>query len=366
MGLNFRKSFKVAPGVRVNVSKSGVGASFGGKGLRYSVNSRGQRRTTVGIPGSGLSYTNTSSSGRAYKTSAYNRSAELAKKQREFEKLQEIERNRLEVELFENKIEKMKSVHKECDDEKNWQEIRNTPPPFPKGVRGPNEDAALKVYEEYKPGFFAKLFKQDEKRKSELFEKIELARKEDLSDYQEWQRMISVAENILQGDIDTYFEVIEEFAPLDDLLEFGSGFEFFAIEPDVMEIEFDVHPQTVVPTQTLSLTKTGKLSVKDTTKTAYYDIQQDYVSSCVIRIVRDMFALLPLNIVYIHAIENRLNSATGHHENNTILSVKFDKSTLKKLNFDAIDCSDALSNFEHRMKFRKTKGFDEVDRLVVK
>lgn len=119
MGLNFRKSFKLAPGVRVNVSKSGIGASFGGKGLRYSVNSRGQRRTTVGIPGSGLSYTNTSSSGRAYKTSAYNRSAELAKKQREFEKLQEIERNRLEVELFENKIEKMKSVHKECDDEKN-------------------------------------------------------------------------------------------------------------------------------------------------------------------------------------------------------------------------------------------------------
>ena len=53
MGWGFRKSFKLAPGIRLNVSKSGVSASVGGKGLTY--NTRG--RLTVSARGTGLRYT---------------------------------------------------------------------------------------------------------------------------------------------------------------------------------------------------------------------------------------------------------------------------------------------------------------------
>ncbi|WOE31983.1 MULTISPECIES: DUF4236 domain-containing protein [unclassified Acinetobacter] len=56
MGLNFRKSFKIAPGIRLNVGKKGVSSvSIGGRGARVSVGKRGTR-TTVGLPGTGLSY----------------------------------------------------------------------------------------------------------------------------------------------------------------------------------------------------------------------------------------------------------------------------------------------------------------------
>jgi Protein of unknown function (DUF4236) len=48
MGFRMRKSIKVAPGVRVNVSKRGVGASVGGKGGRYSVHSSGRKTASVG------------------------------------------------------------------------------------------------------------------------------------------------------------------------------------------------------------------------------------------------------------------------------------------------------------------------------
>src|SRR5262245_36297038 len=54
MGFRMRKSIKVAPGVRLNVSKSGVGASVGGKGGRYSVHSSGRRTVSAGggvVPG---------------------------------------------------------------------------------------------------------------------------------------------------------------------------------------------------------------------------------------------------------------------------------------------------------------------------
>lgn len=60
MGLRFRKSIKVAPGVKLNIGKKSVGMSVGGKGARVSASTSGRKTTTVGIPGSGVSYTHSS------------------------------------------------------------------------------------------------------------------------------------------------------------------------------------------------------------------------------------------------------------------------------------------------------------------
>ena len=63
MGLRFRKSFKIAPGVKININKKSTGVTFGGKGAHYTVNSKGKRTTSVGVPGTGIYYT--SSSGKS-------------------------------------------------------------------------------------------------------------------------------------------------------------------------------------------------------------------------------------------------------------------------------------------------------------
>ena len=55
MGLRFRKSVKMGP-VRVNFSKSGVGYSVGTKGYRVTKKANGGTRTTVSVPGTGISY----------------------------------------------------------------------------------------------------------------------------------------------------------------------------------------------------------------------------------------------------------------------------------------------------------------------
>ena len=55
MAFRFRKSFNFG-GARVNFSKSGIGASVGGKGFRYTKKADGGTRTTANIPGTGLSY----------------------------------------------------------------------------------------------------------------------------------------------------------------------------------------------------------------------------------------------------------------------------------------------------------------------
>jgi Protein of unknown function (DUF4236) len=60
----FRRSIKLGPGVRLNVSKTGIGASVGVRGARRSFHSSGRETTSVGIPGTGLGYVETRSSGR--------------------------------------------------------------------------------------------------------------------------------------------------------------------------------------------------------------------------------------------------------------------------------------------------------------
>lgn len=55
MGFRFRKSISLGP-VRINLSKSGVGYSVGGKGLRVTKKAKGGVRATASIPGTGISY----------------------------------------------------------------------------------------------------------------------------------------------------------------------------------------------------------------------------------------------------------------------------------------------------------------------
>src|SRR3954453_6301806 len=53
MGFRARKSIKLAPGVRLNMSKTGIGVSAGAAGVRYSVHSSGRRTVSArtGVPG---------------------------------------------------------------------------------------------------------------------------------------------------------------------------------------------------------------------------------------------------------------------------------------------------------------------------
>lgn len=60
MPFRFRKSIKILPGVKINLSKSGVSTSVGKRGATVNFSKRGTR-TTIGIPGTGLSYSSQTS-----------------------------------------------------------------------------------------------------------------------------------------------------------------------------------------------------------------------------------------------------------------------------------------------------------------
>ena len=340
MGLNFRKSITLFKGVKLNLSKGGPSLSFGRSGLRQSINLKGEGRTTIGIPGTGVYYTKNTNVKKLVKqgkekiqeisdkkkgkgaealpaaagTAAATKGAKTtkaaaAKTAKAAPTVNpDLEQNQQLVAEFEERIEAVKSVHKQSDGYIDWEVIK-------KGA-GNNKD------------------------------------------------LVPFAESVLAGNIDSYFKVIAEAGPFDDLLEYGSGFEVGTDDPSMLEIEFKVMSGEVIPQNKLSLNAKGDLVEKPFTKSEYYELVQDYVASTILRVARDSFALLPIQKVIIHAVDSQLNTATGNEDEITIVSVKIKRDALMTINFERIDPSDCLSGFEINEKFRKTAGFAPVDRLL--
>lgn len=69
MGFRFRKSINLGGGVKVNVSKSGIGYSVGTKGARITKSAKGSVYGTFSAPGTGLSYRTKSVSGKQSRNS---------------------------------------------------------------------------------------------------------------------------------------------------------------------------------------------------------------------------------------------------------------------------------------------------------
>ena len=331
MGLNFRKSISLGKGLKLNLSKSGPSVSFGKSGFRQSVNLKGQARTTVGIPGTGIYYTKTNnvknlvggltgkddSKGKKSTkkdTAAKGTSAKAAKEAKAAPAKQVneelIAESKARLEEFAQGIEALKSVHKQSDGYIDWEAVAN--------------GAVSGQIKELQP----------------------------------------FAQSVLAGDIDAYFRVIEQVGPFDDLLEYGSGFEVGTDDPKMMEIEFQVKSDEIIPTQYPDMKANGEIVMKDFSKSAYYELVQDYVSSTMLRVARDTFALLPVQQVIIHAVDKVLNPATGNDEEVTICSAKIKRDAMATLNFERIDPSDCLESFESNVKFKKTTGYSPVDRVL--
>ena len=56
MGFRFQKRISILPGVRINLSKTGVSGSLGGHGATVNMGLDGKPHVTFGVPGTGMSY----------------------------------------------------------------------------------------------------------------------------------------------------------------------------------------------------------------------------------------------------------------------------------------------------------------------
>jgi len=99
-------------------------------------------------------------------------------------------------------------------------------------------------------------------------------------------------------------------------------------------------------------------------KTRFHEIYQDYVCSCVLRVAREVFALLPVESLLITASADILDPRTGQTVEQPVLSAALPRAAHARLDFDRIDPSDAMENFLHRGDFKASRGSSEFNPIT--
>lgn len=301
------------------------------------------------------------------------RAREAAKKYKLQQKQQEIANAAIAVKNYENYLQVLQSVHKEAAETVHWEKMVQESAPVEPALSAKNEEIALHKLKHYKPSFFDKLFKSQPKKianleknvgyakgkDQQLFEQQQKKHREDLAN---WQQSQELAKAIVSHDPARYAQVIEQLKPFSDIKELGTQV-ILAFTPHYITADLHVNSDDVIPQEIPSQTATGKLSKKKMPVFKANELYQDFVCSCVLRIARELLAIIPVETVVVNAVSEKINTSIGKADYPAILSVVFTRAALHKLNFAAIDPSDSMSNFAHHMKFSKSAGFSPVERI---
>lgn len=293
MGWRYRKSVTLFPGVRVNFGTKSASLSLGGKGFRTTYSTTGRVTKSFGIPGTGLSYV--TSTNRKKNSSASPRSRTNTIREApatsytapttlpptpEYTPVQEVDHRSAAMSLIEG-------IYETADAAIDWRKI---------------------LVEDYD------------------------------ADIPHWDYLRARAERVLNGDLETYFEIISDMNPVDDLLRFGSEFECGTEDPRMLSVHFKVNSSQVLR------------DIKHLPKSEYNELLQDYVCGCAIRVARDLFALLPFRRVVVDA----------ENHGKDILSVEFTREKMTDVDYETIDASEFVTSFTHRMDFTPERGFSEI------
>lgn len=203
----------------------------------------------------------------------------------------------------------------------------------------------------------ARLLEENLKEQQEAHEQY-------LKDKEEHQKMMDIVNGVLNKNPQSYTYALNFFNPFENLQEYGSDISF-DVKSEKVSVDFYVHSEDVIPNTTKKLLRKG-VEVKEDQlpPSRFNEIYQDYVCSCILKIAKETFQLLPtVNEVQVNAKGSLMNSATGNFEEQTIVSVNINRPKLDELNFDLLDPSDSMSNFEHKMDFKKNEGFKPVQDL---
>jgi len=290
---------------------------------------------------------------------------ELERQAKEMAKLTELEQARLEVETYENGLEVLLSVHKDQASPWDWPTLATLLPPIHPSRQSHHEFKARRRLavsaSQQSDDTIQKAQQQDE---SEYRDALQAH----AAEHAECVKISNLARRIIKGETEAYLEAIHEHNPFIELAGIGSSLHFTVHDASILECVLSTKGRQAIPSEIKMLSASGKVSVKPMPRSRFIEIYQDYVCGCVLRVARELFALLPIDTLLITSLAESIDTTTGHNVERPFLSVVILRDILNKLNFDKLDPSDTIMSFTHRgdlKESRKTGDFEFINPLTV-
>lgn len=389
MALRFRKSIKLAPGLRMNLTGSGLSWTLGPRGASIGIGKRGAR-LNAGLPGTGLysSAPLAAGSPRRAVGTATARTVSLDVTMLEDGTLQLLDDagNPTSEELIaaakRQKGDVIRDVLQKKVDEINAQvealgEIHlGTPSPDSKPTFTPEPftEAEPRPPMLRQPGLMDKMFAS---RRQQLEAANAAAQARYDEDRRQWQarkaaheeeqvRRRMLVENLIYRSATAMEIFLEE--TLQDIVWPRETDVTFEVSEDGKRVVFAVDLPEIedFPRKTASLPARGfKASIKEMSDAKRRKLYMAHVHGVGFRIIGESFAALPtVEQVIVSAHSQRPDRATGQVRDEYLYSVRVLRDAWRQINFAAlenIDVVEALERFELRRDMSKTGVFKPVE-----
>lgn len=391
MAMRFRKSIKLAPGIRMNLSGSGLSWTLGPRGASIGIGKRGTFLNT-GIPGTGLYSRQSLSSGSSTSRQQPNTSNPTIKVSLTVSvsddgviTFKDSNENPVSEALIDaakkQKGEAIRRLIQEKCDEINAQvealgelHLHTPSPSQPPAYQPRNFVDPHPVQPVPKAiGFFTKFFKS-------RVVKIETENAQSLATYKRlvkvWEaskEQFAAAERVKQELVSKAVsgvpEAMESFfgEVLMDIVWPRETLVSFEVRDVGTRMVFDVDLPEVedMPTKTASVPQRGyKLSVKELGPTAVQKMYAKHIHSIGFRLLGEAFGMLPtIREVTLSGYSQRKDKATGQEKDEYLFSVVVSRDVWEEINFtslQSIDVLESFSRFDLRRDMSKTGVFKAV------
>lgn len=389
MGLRFRRSVKLAPGIRMNFSGSGVSWTLGPRGASVGIGKRGTYLNT-GIPGTGFyareRMGGSQTSNRARTSTYSNMSVTVGVKDDGTVYFQDAEGKPLAERLI-NAAKKQQGdairglIQQKCDEINSQVEALgeihvDTPHPNVKPEYQPQEFPDYQPTNPVpkKPGLIDIIFKARRERIERENRARERQFEEDLEKWRAAKRQFDEAEerrkDVIERGIYSNVEMMQNFLeeslqsivwPRETILSteiLNNGKRVF-VDVDLPELED-------MPNKTASAPQRGyKLSIKEMSATQVQRLYMRHVHGIGFRIIGEAFSALPnAQEVVLSAYSQRPDRTTGHVTDEYLYSVRVTRASWSRMNFSNLqnlDVVDALAQFDLKRKMTKTGAFKPIE-----
>lgn len=306
---------------------------------------------------------------------ALRRQKELKEKQAQSSRMTSNEHAAYMVDIYKNHIDVLTTLHMDCSEPITWKRILAEGEPKRPQRDGLLEQEATHVSATYRPNFWERALKVAAQKREILLEKIKAAREDDEIRYHleteqwvrvraEWEEMRDLGFRILEGDRQAKLDAIEVTKPFSEIAQLGSSVKIIPHDDNVIEVRLSVNGTRVIPKESIDLLEDGKLLTQIMAVEDYNLIHYRYICSSILRIGREIFAILPGNLVIATAFDEVPSSLLEGKKTLPVLSVVFTRAGLGNFSSEDVDPSDVIGRFFHRLVFDAATGFDAVTALV--
>lgn len=392
MGFRFRKSISIIPGVRVNLSNSGLGLSLGPRGASVSVGRSGVY-ANLGLPGTGLSYRTRLDSKRGHSSSSDSSLVDIQSLQNEAARIN-------------GDMEWILNIHQQTPNpqfgrsvtalQKVYLDLLKSPysVPAPERPIKPEPVAELPQPVRKKPSLLSRLMKSETEidndyndelanwsltneqiRRANAFkqQQYNLLRTSWAEQYAIWQseknlheqrHSISETQALSQFRNDAaFFESVlgNDLSQIEWPRETIFSYEVTPSQ-SLVEIDVDLPEVEDIPTQIATINTRGINIKNKSDKTIRLEYAR-HIHGCLLKLAGETLSSLPFNTVNIAGFTQRTDPRTGRIMSEYIIACSFDRSQFLSLNFaslENIDPLETLSLFKLNRNMTSTGIFKSI------